>query len=597
MMLMVVVACNGPQPVAPSEDAKPPPVRVRISTPITVTEPTPARLPVDGQTWVLQEVDGRPLVDGMYATLTIDGSYFGGFDGCNSFGGRHESGELVVRRNGQISVPPFAITAAGCPTPEILDQADRYLEAMGQRATARAVDDRLHVTDPSGAVALVFARQRPLAGRPVELAGTSWRLLDDDASYGNGVTTLVFLHSWAAVGTTVCRDYQIGYTASNGNIRVPSMGMAGSTERCSGEATRGVTQFVEDLGWANEYSVQRVQGSEQLVVRTSRGETLTFEPLVPLEGAIFGQSWQLIRFLETRSGGSSSRRLADRDPEAGADITATFSETGVEGFLGCHSYAHRRVGDEGSSMIGPDGTVAMESVSLSTKNACDRSVGITAQQQQYLELMGNAERYYVLADRLVIITNSGDALMFQSTTAPRETTTQGDFFSRLSPEERKCLGPEITSGRDVLATLATGLTTGTEAMRCLSKENQFQLYMSDAAGPDNLNGATHRCIWNSMAQLLNLDVPHTDPPRTESNLMGQMMTMMVAVPLYCAATHQPDLEPDDLGFDEDEADYIVCAIDAAGGREAWIKMLRESGAGLQVFLRAEETCGQPTPQP
>ena len=530
----------------------------------------------------------------MYATLTIDGSHFGGYDGCNSFGGRHEAGQPVVKRDGQISVPPYVITAAGCPTPEILDQADRYLEAMGQQATARVVDDRLHVVDPSGEVALVFVRQRPLAGRPVDLAGTSWRLLDDDAFYGDGVTTLVFLHPWAAIGTTVCRDYQIGYTASNGNMRVPYAGMAGSTERCSRDAVRREHEFGEDFGWANEYSVHRVDGSEQLVVRTSRGKTLTFEPFVAPAGAIFVRNWRLIRFLETRSDGSSMRWLTDRDPEAGADITATFSETGIEGSLGCYSYNSRMVGADGSSMIGPDGEMAVEDVSLSTKNSCDNGTGISSQQQQYLDLVAAAERYHVFEDRLLIVTGSGDALMFQSTTPKTETATQADLFSQLSLQERECLGPEIASDRDLFAMLAASLTSGTPSLRCLSAENQFRLYMRNAPGPEDLNEATHRCIWNSVAQLLELDDPHADPP-TEADLMGQMMTMMVAMPLYCAATHQPDLDPDELGFDEDEADYMVCAIDVAGGREAWIKMLRENGPTFDVFLQAEETCGHPTP--
>ena len=76
-----------------------------------------------------------------------------------------------------------------------------------------------------------------------------------------------------------------------------------------------------------------------------------------------------------------------------------------------------------------------------------------------------------------------------------------------------------------------------------------------------------------------------------------MMAMMMAMPLYCAATHQPDLESEELGFDEEEANYIVCAIDAAGGRKAWIEMLRESGPIFEAFIQAEETCGQPTRQP
>ena len=406
----------------------------------------------------------------------------------------------------------------------------------------------------------------------------------------------MFLHPWEAVGTTVCRDYQIGYSASNGSIRVPSAGMAGSTEPCSGDAERSETQFVEDLGWANQYSLHRLAGSEQLVVRTSRGKTLTFEAIAVPAGAIFRHNWRLIRFLETRSDGSSIRRLTDRDPESGADITATFSETGLEGSLGCHSYSLLRVGGYGTSMIGSDGAMDMEAASLTTKNSCENRAGITAQQQLYLDLMTTAERYHVFEDRLVIVTSSGDAFMFQSTTEKTETTAQGDLFSQLSPEERECLGPEITSGRDIFATLTTSLTAGAEVMRCLSSENQFRLYLSNNPGPEDLNEATHRCLWNSMAQLLELDDPHPDPP-TEANLMGQMMTMMVAMPLYCAATHQPDLDPDDLGFDEDEANYMVCAIDAAGGREAWIKTLRENGPTFDVFLQAAETCGQPTPPP
>ena len=442
---------------------------------------------------------------------------------------------------------------------------------MRQKTTAGLVKDRLHIIDSSGDVALVFVRQRPLAGRPVELAGTSWRLLDDDATYGDGVTTLVFLHSWAAVGTTACRDYQIGYTSSNGNIRVPSTGMAGSTERCSRDAGLGESQFGEDLGWANQYAVQQVEDTELLVVRTSRGKTLTFEPLVAPAGAIFDKSWRLIRFLEVRSDGSSMRWLTDRDPEAGADITATFSETGLEGSLGCHSYAHRTIRGDGKSMIGLDGTITMEGVSLSTKSSCDNRVGITAHQQQYLDLMATAERYHVFVDRLVVVTGSGDALMFQSTTKKTETATQGrPFQSDCPPKSGNCLGPEITSGQDIFAMLSTSLIAGTQSMRSLSAEHQFELYLSNATGPEGLNEATHRCIWNSTAQLLEIDDPHTGTRLTESNLMGQLMTMMVAMPLYCAATPTSRTSSrTSLDFDEDEADYIICAIDAAGGREAW----------------------------
>ena len=251
VMLMVGIACNGPRPATPPE--------IAIAT--AVPEPSPTRPPIDGATWIMESIDGQPPIAGTYATLTVNGPQFGGFDGCNSFGGRHESGTAVISPDGEISLPPFGGTLQGCASPPgILDQADRYLDAMQQPAKARVVDDRLHIVDRSGQVLLVFVRQAPLAGRPMDLAGTSWRLVDDGGTYGDGAATLLFLDSRAATGTTACRDYTVGYTASNGGIRIPYKGMSGSTEPCSRDAIEREHLFIEDFGWADEYSVHQVEG-------------------------------------------------------------------------------------------------------------------------------------------------------------------------------------------------------------------------------------------------------------------------------------------------------------------------------------------------
>ena len=275
LLVMGAVARIDPQPVTPTE----------VADATAVPEPSPTRLPIDGEAWILESVDGQPLIDETYATLTIDGPRFGGFDGCNSFGGRHESGTPVVKPDGTISVPPFVHTAAGCPTGAILDQADRYLEAMAQQARARIVDDRLHIIDGPGDVALVFFKQGSLAGRPVTLAGTAWQLVDSDGMYGDGPTTVIFLDDRGAVGTTACRDYHIGYSASNGRIRIPDKGMAGSTERCPRDAIDRECLYVEDFGWANEYAVGPAEELQRMTVRTSRGKTLNFEPLARRAGS------------------------------------------------------------------------------------------------------------------------------------------------------------------------------------------------------------------------------------------------------------------------------------------------------------------------
>ena len=167
-------------------------------------------------------------------------------------------------------MPVYAITAAGCPTPEILGQAKRYLAAMKDKADARIVDDRLHIVNDSGAVVLVFDKKQPLPGRPIDLVGTSWRLVDDEGIYGEGETTILFLNSPLATGTTVCRDYTVGYAASAGGIRSYYKGMSGSVEPCTQDAIHQQHQYVEDFGWADEYAIVEADGSQRLVVRTSR---------------------------------------------------------------------------------------------------------------------------------------------------------------------------------------------------------------------------------------------------------------------------------------------------------------------------------------
>ena len=181
-MLLVGTACTAPRwapltttdPGTTSPVPEPTPTKPPLATATTVPKPTPTRLPIDGATWILESIDGEPPIKGTHLTLTVDGPQFGGYDGCNDFGGRHESGQPIIERDGTISLPPIATTLQGCVTPPgILDQADRYLDAMKQDAKARVVDDRLHILDSSGEVALVFAKEQPLPGRPIDLVGTS----------------------------------------------------------------------------------------------------------------------------------------------------------------------------------------------------------------------------------------------------------------------------------------------------------------------------------------------------------------------------------------------------------------------------------------
>ena len=183
------------------------------------------------------------------------------------------------------------------------------------------------------------------------------------------------LSDQAAVGTAACRDYAVGYTANAGRIRIPDMGMAGSAEPCSRDAIDREHLFTEDFGWANEYSTHYVQGvlrSLRLVVRTSRGKTLTFAPLRQLRqlDALSDGRWTFIRSLERRSGQSGMRWVEDTNAVPSFHITAAFDEKTVEGLLGCHQYAYHATGGEGTTLVSADGSMSMSEATLSTNNIC-----------------------------------------------------------------------------------------------------------------------------------------------------------------------------------------------------------------------------------
>ena len=298
----------------------------------------------------------------------------------------------------------------------------------------------------------MFARDdNPVIVRRIELAGTGWRLVDRDGIYGERPTILVFLDDRAAVATS-CRDYALGYTANAGRMRILYTRTAGSAEACSRDAVDRELLFIEDFGWANEYSTHYVQGvlrSARMVVRTSRGETLAFAPLSKLSNTIFDRPWIFIRLLEPRSGQSSMRWIEPAHAAPGSDITAAFDENTVAGELRCHQYAYHAAGGEATTLVGPDGSMSMSEATLGTNNTCDGQAGFSPHQRHYLDLLAAAERYHVFEDRLVIRTNRGDALMFRAEDNPPPTrpAPAGADYS-IKDLEAWLTAAEEAAGRD-----------------------------------------------------------------------------------------------------------------------------------------------------
>ena len=253
---------------------------VATATPAGSVKPVNTALTGDG-TWVLHMVDGRPVIEGSVVTMRISASDLEGFDGCNKyFGGWYEDETPVAGPDGVFSLPSFARTEIGCTGVRgKMEQAEAYFSALIRGERFRVADDRLEILDGEGAIMLVFDRVAPLPGRPVDLRGTSWRLISaDDVDNDLRVTTMIF-NGRQVTGSTACGDYYASYEMSEGRVRFPSHGRSGSRDTCTELARRRRGEFSNFFTWAWEYSVHEEQGVSRLRIRSSRGKTLTFEPL------------------------------------------------------------------------------------------------------------------------------------------------------------------------------------------------------------------------------------------------------------------------------------------------------------------------------
>ena len=256
----------------------------------------------------------------------------------------------------------------------------------------RLEDDRLEVFDTNGALRLVFYRQEPLPGQQIDLEGTAWRQMDDEA------VTLAFLGGLVA-GETACRDLLATYKLSP-RPRFPSIGMRGSGEPCSEEAwaSEGITDF---LSYAWEYSVYEEAGSRRLGMRSSEGDIRIFAPLPQTIANITDDvEWSLTTFV--RIGEHST--LRDTEVIPGSKVTISFGETGFSGNAGCNNYA-------GLAKL-EDGLMTVDVRSIYREEETCEGRGLMEQEARYLGLLPKLTQYGVYGDALYMRTNDDIFLLF-----------------------------------------------------------------------------------------------------------------------------------------------------------------------------------------
>ena len=134
-LCFAVAAFAGPQ----SEDEGPP----------KPLPPLQKNFPLD-QTWSLRELNGKPVPEGLDASLKIDGTLRGsGFTGCNSW-----SATLYPVKDQHLAVGPFALTKKQCPK-DVMAIEFGFLSGLLGNPTWDLVNGDLVIKGPRGSMRLV----------------------------------------------------------------------------------------------------------------------------------------------------------------------------------------------------------------------------------------------------------------------------------------------------------------------------------------------------------------------------------------------------------------------------------------------------------
>ncbi|MCL6707435.1 META domain-containing protein [Pseudomonas sp. R2.Fl] len=131
---------------------------------VSAAEPPPAGL---GGTWLVEDIGGAGVVDDLQTTLEIrrDGS-FGGNAGCNSY-----SGPLTETAESRVSFGAAAATRKLC-VPAVMDQENRFLEALGKAAGWSREGSILRLSDAAGGELVRLVLLRDTTDVTFQLPGT-----------------------------------------------------------------------------------------------------------------------------------------------------------------------------------------------------------------------------------------------------------------------------------------------------------------------------------------------------------------------------------------------------------------------------------------
>lgn len=374
-------------------------------------------------TWVLESIDGSPVIEEVPVVLTINDDWIGGHDGCNSYWFSDEYdppfAPMATEPNGSFMKGNFlgghiGSTALFCDGfGGLAEQTDAYHEALREGNTFRIQDNQLEILDSEGQTTLVFLRQSPFPGNQPDLAGTQWTIVDGGAPF-----LLAFLDNKIAVGIEECVVFMEEYLTDGRLLRFSSMSRFTFREPCPGWWHSFNTLTEANLGsfWgAEHYAVNHEGGLEKLKVGNSLGKTFTFEPLSSIRfnwdhnlRSLANKTWVLWNIVDLSSDVPRSARSVSKRFRSEAVVTLTFGKDHVAGTMGCNSYkAFLSVSGESIFIGSPSRSDFM----------CDNLENVSSilkQELQYLYFLPRMTSMGTHGDKLFMSNKEGIYLLFEA---------------------------------------------------------------------------------------------------------------------------------------------------------------------------------------
>jgi heat shock protein HslJ len=349
-----------------------------------------------GTKWVLSSLRGQPPLPDTHIGLKFDDQSFGGYTGCNYYGGGPDSGGYAATDDGNLKFLSFEVTLIGCPE-SIAAQEKVYIDALTSVRFYRLVANRLELRDATDEVVLIYTRRAECAEEPASLAGTAWQLVSVDGREPTtgSATLLVFVDDKWFVEYSQCEGYISSYQVTGHDLTAAFSASLGRV--CQDEEGHDVT--------ALEVPADYCLAQGTLQITTVPGQVFAYEPLPEAaQPSPEGPIWSLLSIVGARQ--IEGEPVPWPDPAwlvEGTEITIAFEGDTASGSAGCNDYA---------AAYTLDGTSLEFGDIAATEKACLTPEGMMDQEQRYLGVLTDVTDCYLYGSLLWLRTEDERALAF-----------------------------------------------------------------------------------------------------------------------------------------------------------------------------------------